>query len=131
LSFVINILIYTIYLGGPLGAMGGMPRSLRPDVTVGDIRDPRMMQQGPRGIAPQRPAAPSAAGALSSLMVSNKYISVVMYYWCIFLIHYLHACDLKLKSEVNSSIYTDIAGLDQHHFFFHVHNLLARFIFFS
>ena len=74
LSFVINILIYTIYLGGPLGAMGGMPRSLRPDVTVGDIRDPRMMQQGPRGIAPQRPAAPSAAGALSSLMVSNKYI---------------------------------------------------------
>ena len=55
-------------IGGPLGAMGGMPRSLRPDVTVGDIRDPRMMQQGPRGIAPQRPAAPSAAGALSSLM---------------------------------------------------------------
>lgn len=60
---------------GTMGGMpSGMPRPLRPEVT--DIRDPRMMQQAPRGIAPQRPAVPSAAGALSSLMVSNKHTNV-------------------------------------------------------
>lgn len=62
-----------------MGTMTGMPRSLRPDVAGGDIRDPRMMQQGPRGIAPQRPVAPSAAGALSSLMVN---INVSLFTCC-------------------------------------------------
>lgn len=54
--------------------MGNMPRPLRPEGPGADMRDPRMMPQPPRGMMPQRPAAPSlaSAGALSSLLVSNN-----------------------------------------------------------